>query len=110
MQYNEEKLKEKYRVFNLMFISSAGEANRVALAINKAMVTNNRNLEALDCEISGMCVSGKMVPGTSLFKQTVKLVVSCHDDQISNGSIGKMTADVVEVFNNQVADVIGRDD
>lgn len=70
---------EKDRVFNLMFISSIGEADQVALAINKAMVLNNRNLKALDCEISDMRVSGKMVPETNL-------------------------------FNNHVADVIGRDD
>ena len=101
---------EKDRVFNLMFISSTGEADQVALAINKAMVLNNRNLKALDCEISDMRVSGKMGPETNLFKQTVKLVLSCDDDQISNGNIGKMTAGVVEVFNNQVADVIGRVD
>lgn len=101
---------EKDRVFNLMFISSTGEADQVALAINKAMVMNNRNLKALDCEISDMCVSGKMVLGTNLFKQTVKLVVSCYDDQIFNGNIGKMTADVVEVFNSNVEAVIGRDD
>lgn len=98
------------RNFKLIFLSSLNVADQVELAINQSLIEANRQIAPLDSEVDQMLVSGEILPSSSVFKHEISLRITCYYENVAPGQLSKLTANVIEIFNNNVKSILDGDD